>query len=233
VSATPNPRAVGDVFAYAVSINNTGSGSSSSTLTVILPAQTAYNGAVVDRGPGCSASGQTITCPLDFFPAGMQDTVMVGARVTGTGTLLMSASTQSSPGQSNPADGVASLSLQIGGQVVPVSPVTPLTPPSRSTSSNPTSQATFTITRPKTVNLNVKHPNLTVVVTFSKATLLTLTLLDKHGKKLAGWVRHEGAGRHTLTLLLPAKARHKGRETLRVTKTGNAAAQTVGVTIAA
>ena len=59
VTTSPTPHNVGDQYAYEITILNTGANAESATLTVNLPAQTSYNGALVDRGPGCSASGQT------------------------------------------------------------------------------------------------------------------------------------------------------------------------------
>jgi hypothetical protein len=97
VSANPIPHAVGDQFNYVLTITNPGNGSASTTLTVNLPAGISYGGSKVDRGPGCSAAGQVVTCPLDFFPAGLSSTVLIGATVTANGTLTMATSTTSSP----------------------------------------------------------------------------------------------------------------------------------------
>ena len=122
---TQAPAKVGDQFAYVITITNAGTGSSASTLTVNLPAQVTYNGSVVDRGPGCSSSGQTVTCPLDFFPTGLQDTVVIGAKVTATGTLVMTTATSSSPGDTNPTDGNTNVTIQVGSAAAPA----PFTPP--------------------------------------------------------------------------------------------------------
>jgi hypothetical protein len=95
------------------------------------------------------------------------------------------------------------------------------------------SYATLTIGVLKTVHLHTKHPALTFTVTVSKPTLLHLTLLDAKGKPLANWTERETAGKHTLTLLLPLKARHAAHDKLHITETGNTTGKTVGVTIAA
>ena len=101
-----------------------------------------------------------------------------------------------------------------------------------STSSKSSAAATLTIRGLKTVHLKAKHPTITFTVTLSKATLLHLTLTTAKVKKLAGWTKHESAGKHTIALLLPVKARHAGRDKLRITETGNPTARTVAVTIA-
>ena len=222
VSVTPAPHAVGDQYAYAITLTNAGQTSGSTTLTVNLPAQTAYNGSVIDRGPGCSASGQTVTCPLDFFPAGLQTTVLVGARVTAAGPLVMTASTASSPADANPGDSAATVTLEIVGLIPPVSfTPTPLSPP----------VAVFAITRPKPVVLHRKPRVLTVAVRASAPAKLALTLLDGRGHRLTGWARRAHAGTNTLSLPLPASTR-PGHDTLRIAGTGAAVVKTVAITIA-
>jgi hypothetical protein len=110
--------------------------------------------------------------------------------------------------------------------------ILPLTPPSRPASVSSTGYVALTVTGLKKIHLKSKHPSITFAVTVSKATELRLTLLDKHGKKLAGWAKREGAGRHTLTLLLPARARHAGKDRLRITETGNPVTKTLTVAVA-
>ncbi len=73
-------------------VTNTGGASNGSSLTVNLPSQVSYQGFHVDRGPGCSASGQTISCNLDFFPPGQSSTVEIGAQVIAIGTATLTTS---------------------------------------------------------------------------------------------------------------------------------------------
>jgi hypothetical protein len=60
--------------------------------------------------------------------------------------------------------------------------------------------------------------------------VLRLVLNDAKGVTLARWHVHARAGRHTLSLLLPPKARHKGHDRLRVSAAG-AKAVTVSLTV--
>jgi hypothetical protein len=107
-----------------------------------------------------------------------------------------------------------------------------LAAPSRSTSSNSSRYATLTVTAPKTIHLHAKHPSLDFTVTLSKATTLHLTLLDARGKPLASWTEPLSAGKHTLTLRLPLRTRHPGRDKLRIAEPGNPAVKTLAVNIA-
>jgi Ca2+-binding RTX toxin-like protein len=145
LAANPQPRSPGDAFAYVVTLVNNGGGTDSTTLTVSLPGQVSYASAKVDRGPGCSAAGQTITCPLDFFPAGAASTVLINVQVTAAAALIASASVVSSPGDADPGDDVATLTLQLGAVSPPPAPVTP--PPSRNAAPARSTTSTRGITR--------------------------------------------------------------------------------------
>jgi hypothetical protein len=83
------------------------------------------------------------------------------------------------------------------------------------------------------VHLARKHPSLVVTVKASKATTLVLRLLDAKGKKVAEWTHRSGSGKTSVTLLLPPKARHRGRDTLRITSTGSTKATVVAVVLRA
>jgi hypothetical protein len=190
---------------------------------VNLPSQTSYNGALVDRGPGCNAAGNTVTCSLDFFPGEQTSTVVVGAKVTSLGTLVMSTSVFSNPAELN-SDGSVTTTINLGGSAPALSPssTAPAAAPTPAKPSTP-SFATLTLYALKPVVLHVRKPSLHVTVKASKPTTLTLTLRDKKGHALASWHEHANAGKNTYTLLLPAKAKKPGRGTLDVFATGNSA----------
>ena len=91
--------------------------------------------------------------------------------------------------------------------------------------------ATVAIVGVQTVHLG-KKPALHVTLKLSKANKVVLTLLGPNGKIVACWSTELKAGIRTLTLALPAKARHKGRDTLRV-QIGTNKAKTTPVLIRA
>jgi hypothetical protein len=223
VAVQGSPHGVGDVFAYVVTLHNAGGSSNNTTLTVNLPPQTSYNGALVDRGPGCNAAGTTVTCSLDFFPGDQTSQVVIGAKVTSLGTLVMSTSVFSNPAELN-ADGSVTTTLNLGGSApAPSFTPTPVSTPKPSTApkaSTPTF-ATLILGALKPVLLHVRKPSLHVTMTASKATTLTLILRDKKGHALASWHEHAKAGKNTYTLLLPAKAKKTGRGTLEVLAAGS------------
>jgi hypothetical protein len=96
-----------------------------------------------------------------------------------------------------------------------------------------TAAATLTVGAPKPVHLARKHPSLVVTVKASTATTLVLRLLDAKGKKVAEWTHRSRSGKTSVTLLLPPKARHRGRDTLRITSTGSTKATVVAVVLRA
>ena len=75
------------------------------------------------------------------------------------------------------------------------------------------------------IKFGAAHPKLSATVKLTETATLTLTLLDANGHKLASWSRHETAGSHTISVALPAKARHAGKDTLRVGAHGAATVQ--------
>jgi probable HAF family extracellular repeat protein len=231
VSVQSSPHNVGDTYAYSINLVNNGGSSNNTTLTVNLPSQTSYNGAVVDRGPGCTSAGTTVTCSLDFFPGGQTSTVIVGAKVNSLGTLVMTTSVTSNPSELN-ADGSVTTTLTLGGATAPTpSPApapTPLPPKSL-----PQSLATLTLFALKPTLLHTQKPSLHLSLKASKATELTLTLRDKKGHTLATWHRHAASGSDTYALLLPAGARKPGHDTLQIDETGNTTHKTLGVTVTA
>ena len=232
---TTAPHDVGDQYAYAITILNTGGNSDSSTLTVNLPAQTSYNGAIIDRGPGCSASGQTVTCPLDFFNFGLQTTVTIGAKVNALGTLVMSTAINSSPGEANPSDGVVTVSLNLtGSSPAPPAAFTPPTVPGKPQQTiQAVKFATLAFSKPKTIHLSVAHPSLGLAVKASGAATFTIELVNSKGKKLAGWTKHVRAGTTSYSLRLPPGARHAGHDLVVIKETGNPARATRAVDLTA
>ena len=72
-----------------------------------------------------------------------------------------------------------------------------------------------------------------MTVKASKTTGLTIVLLDPKGKIVARWTKHKGTGTTTFVLLLPAKARHKGHDRLKLTATGNPTPKTLPVVLKA
>ncbi len=214
VSASPVPHEVGDQFDYELTVTNEGGASNGSTLTVNLPPQVAYEGFHVDRGPGCTASGQTVSCNLDFFPPGQSSTVQIGARVTAAGTATLTTSTFSSPGDYDPTNSAISFPLTIGSTGGPSSPpppagVTPTPPP-----------ALVELSGLKAILLHLKHPSLTFKVNASGGTALMIELLGKNGKLLASWRKTAGKGTTLFKLLLPPRARRAGKDKLELLRAG-------------
>ena len=68
LGATPTPHTIGDSFAYVATIVNNGGSADDTMLTVNLPAAVTVGATKVDRGPGCTTAGQTVTCPLCSSP---------------------------------------------------------------------------------------------------------------------------------------------------------------------
>lgn len=111
---------------------------------------------------------------------------------------------------------------------------TPPLPPSPSSehSNNAKSAATLDATVSKTIVLDKTKRKLILTIKTNKPTSLVLTLLDYRHHKLIEWIEREKAGTHTLELLVPLSARHKGNDTLHITEPGNTDATTLPVTLA-
>src|SRR5262249_18402252 len=94
-------------------------------------------------------------------------------------------------------------------------------------------QAVVTLTVPalKPIQLGVKHPSLKVTVNASRATAIALNLYNQKGTKLAGWRKHASRGRNAFVLLLPPKAAHPGRETLKIVVSGKPKAKVLSVVL--
>jgi hypothetical protein len=70
------------------------------------------------------------------------------------------------------------------------------------------------------VVLGGHRPSLSLTVRVSRATTLVVTLRDARGRQLATWNKRLKSGTHRLSFVLPPKARHAGREQLRLTWPG-------------
>ncbi len=226
VSAGPLPHAVGDELTYAVTIVNQGGSSSASTLNVDLPGGVTLVGTRVDRGPGCTASGQSVSCFLDFFPPALSSTVFLSVKVSSLGALVLTTSTSSSPGDANPADSMVTYTIALG---------TPT--PATSTSGGSTGPASLPVVKPAVLQLAAvqlvklgKHgATLHLRVKLSGHAELLLVLLDSHGRQLVIWRKSVRAGTRVLSLSLPKKARHKGTDRLRLRVVGGKATRTLAV----
>jgi Subtilase family/Domain of unknown function DUF11/Fibronectin type III domain/WD40-like Beta Propeller Repeat len=223
VGASPIPRAVGDSFVYTVTVTNQGTNSDGTTLTINLPAGVSYQGSKVDRGPGCTISGQTLACFLDFFPAGAGSTVLVFAQVTSLANLVLTTSVSSSPGEISATDGAVMFTLNLASSGGPPSGSFAPVPPPGTTPSKTSTAAALSLSGLKTVLLHAKKPSLEFTARVSKTMTLTLTLLDSTGRQLARWTRYARAGSNSFTLLLPSKAKHAGHDVLKVSATGTTA----------
>jgi len=142
LSSSGSPSGIGAGFSYVVTLVNDGlQGSGSTTLTVGLPAGVSLVSSMVDRGSGCTAAGQRVTCPLDFFPAGLTQHVILNVIVTSLGALVCTVSTVSVPPDSNPADGSAVLTLNAGAST----PVVPAPVPQTTPVSKPAARVTSSV----------------------------------------------------------------------------------------
>ena len=219
---TTTPHNVGDQYAYAITILNTGANSDSSTLTVNLPAQTSYNGAIIDRGPGCSASGQTVTCRSTSSTSGSRRLWSSERRST-----LWHAGhvdrDQLEPGRGQPIGRSRDRDPESHG-LEPGSArrVHAADGARQAAADDPGRQvATLSISKPKKIHLSVAHPSLGLAVKASGAATFTIELVNSKGKKLAGWTKHVRAGTTPYSLRLPPGARHAGHDLVVIKETGN------------
>jgi Domain of unknown function DUF11/Fibronectin type III domain len=211
VAASPTPHAVGDQFTYAVTVVNQGGSSNASTLTLKLPSEVTLLGTKVERGPGCSSSGVTVSCFLDFFPPALSSTVLVFVRVDALADLVLTTATTSNPGDSDPSDGAVSLTVTLS------SPATlPSLPVSGASTSAHEPPRVIRITSVRVVKLRKGPPRLRFMIKSPKGGKLLVVLLDRRGHKLASWRKLVRRGVHGLTFALSPKARHKGEDRLRI-----------------
>jgi streptogramin lyase len=111
----------------------------------------------------------------------------------------------------------------------------PLPPPVQAPAGGATAHpaaTTLTVLGVEAVFLHAKAPQLHMTVKASQACKALLVLRDSKGKTVATWKLRLARGTNKLALTLPPKARHKGRDTLRL-RVGGGAVQAVLVTIRA
>jgi hypothetical protein len=94
-----------------------GTSSLNTDLVVQLSGLT-YVSAQAERGPGCSVSGSTVTCPQSFFPGGSSYRVLLTVQVTSS-SASASGSLVSNPADLDPSDDKATWTL-----AAPPAPVT-------------------------------------------------------------------------------------------------------------
>jgi Subtilase family/Fibronectin type III domain len=228
VSAVPVPAAVGETFTYRFTLTNPGGVANATTLVVTLPSQVVYAGSRVDRGPGCVASGQTVSCFLDFFAPGQLSTELISARVVALGSATLTTRMDTHPQELRPSDSELSYTLAIGaGQAGSPSPA----PGPRPALEKASSPALLHLSGLKTIRLQLKRPALAFTLKLSKPTRLTITLRARNGNHLASWHKHAKQGSHPFKLLLPPKAKHAGHDTLQILEPGLKNPKTFTVTL--
>jgi hypothetical protein len=87
------------------------------------------------------------------------------------------------------------------------------------------------LTSIRPIRLSAEKPTLRLTAHVSKPTTLDLRLADAKGRTLAHWRTRAKKGVNILALLLPAKARHPGRDKLRVSSAGSTKPETFAVTV--
>ncbi len=136
-SLSPTPHAVGDSFSYAITVANNG-GDGGDVKVKLSGNGITFIGGSTQRGAGCTPSGSSETCDLDFFPAGLSTTVRADATVTSLGTLATTINAESISGELNDKDNTATVTVQLGATTpiattptaVTSTKTTPTTPPS-------------------------------------------------------------------------------------------------------
>jgi hypothetical protein len=204
VSITPATQSVpiGGTATWTVSITNDGG--------AYLYATNATDPAAPDCDPPSSDSAT-----LYFFAPHLTETYTCTlANVTEGLTNTITATTVTAPG--------AHLSATASAQVVVEAPPPPAPAAPVSHAGGHATAATVALTGIRAVVLSDPTPSLEFTVELSRATVLVLTLTDGRHHRLASWVMHRTAGRHTLVLLLGRNARKQGHDTLSITHTGSA-----------
>ncbi len=111
-SSTSSAPAVGDTLTYVVSVRNLGGPASRALLAVQLPSQVAYTGSQADRGPGCTGTA-TLACDLDYLAGDLVATVRISATVREAGTLSFTAVSSSQPGDAQPGNDAAGVTIVV------------------------------------------------------------------------------------------------------------------------
>jgi hypothetical protein len=79
---------------------------------------------------------------------------------------------------------------------------------------------TLSVKAPLSIVISALRPRLVLTITTSADATLRLTLVTAKHRSVAAWTVLARKGRHTLRLTLPAKARHRGVDTLRIVTVG-------------
>jgi hypothetical protein len=152
--------------------------------------------------------------------------------VTGSFTNTMTVTAITGPGPTLTQTASADVTVQAAPQAPISTPAPTTTVPS---SSNPTREtatvATVSTVTTKVVMLDTAEPKLALTLKLSKATTVTLTLVNSKGHVVGHWTQKVAAGSHSLKLVLPKTARKAGTDTLRVTTHGSTRVKTTRVTL--
>jgi hypothetical protein len=107
--------------------------------------------------------------------------------------------------------------------------------PSAATATSPSvsvspTRVTVNVSGVRAVVLGGRRPTLALSVHVSRAANLVVTLGDSRGRPLATWKTRVKSGTHRLSFVLPPKARHAGRDQLRLTWPGGHS-KTIALTV--
>ena len=232
LSGPTTPSTVGTGFPFYITVTNSGGGADEMVLTLNLTGFI-YEGYQAPYGPGCSASGSTVTCPISGFISSQQ--VIVFLQISS-----LPASVQASVYASGDTDLANNDATWTPVTAPPPAPA-PAPAPSPVASSGGTTgsaarapassvAAVVSAATVKPVVLSSTTPSIALTVEVSKKTTLTLTLLGANGKVLARWRQGAKPGTAKLTLKLPPGARHPGKDTIRIAA-GTSKPKTIPLTI--
>lgn len=165
------PAAVGDQVVYRARVYaNPAAGPSEHVVAVFtVPAGVQIVSNQVDRGPGCSQSGQTLTCDVGWITPGVDSNVILIGKTASTGVQTLGVHVDASEEQtSTMADNDATVSFRLGadpstGSGSPSNPA-PKTPPAATT---PTVSGAIKVGRILTVKVKLPafaSPGRTTVV---------------------------------------------------------------------
>jgi large repetitive protein len=219
--AAPSQVAAGNQATFTATVSDSdGTVAFDTQLVVTLPTGATVDTVSSDRGLNCvaGATATTVDCPLNFLGTLNPANSILVAHVTivltlpTPGAATLSATVSDVEGDRNNANNTASATVQV---TAPPPTTTTTTSPPKPKPVAKKAAATVAIVGVQTVQLG-KKPKLHVTLKVSKTTTIVLTLVGPKGRIVARWTVHLTSGTKHLALALPAKARHKGRDTLRV-----------------
>jgi hypothetical protein len=182
----------------------------------VIPGQTAQSYTPSDGDVGhqlsCKVTATYMVMGTTVSATSAPVTVLPGATTTATGG--------SGGGTGGTTTSGSATTTAPSTEVTTTGALGPTSRPLPQTTGSKTTIATLSIVKAATVHLDAKSPKLHVSVKASKTCEAVLVLLAPNGKQLARWTVHLTAGNHALTLVLPAKARHTGRDRLRIQASG-------------